>query len=468
MKRAYVAAILAHGLFAGSLSSQSPANVRRIAMGEHEAALGSMGTYARYYYRGLYDSLANAIRKNLKATQYREGKSPSWKEDYAMVAFVATPPADTAGTVVHVLLPPKGPAIRTPYRLPGVKSVYEVFITLDPRSQFETSWISTREAPPQQAQLIKLAETAFSPLASIIESGVLLFHMPDERAAKHYVFIGLVELPDERSTIKITSRVVNGIPVATKTVVDAVAVARAELATGTARIAPCALALNTVLADLLGNGQWKSEPLVLTAGRETLRRAVISRVGDHLLSSECTTDALSQNAEARANAVSAVASRYVSIVASPAKPVVGTADVRNVPSQRVSFGLIGGAMLSRSGDQNFELSDNVIQPKDLTGVITAAVVHLHPIAFDPSRPDLSAAERFSLFGGIVATPSAGFTAGISLRMFRGLGVQGSHAWLRANRLKPEYALGDAPAAGSSPFKLGFTHSYTIGISYEFK
>jgi hypothetical protein len=177
-----------------------------------------------------------------------------------------------------------------------------------------------------------------------------------------------------------------------------------------------------------------------------------------------TSDAL---APARAEAVTTVRSRYLAL-ASGAEPVTDSTVMRNVPRSRWSVGLIGGGMVTRGGHRNFEIRDKAISQKDLSGLVTAAVIHWHPFPYNPVETDITWAERVSVLGGFATTPSAGFAAGASFRAFRGLGFHASHVWLRSERLRPDFQPGQEVVGDVDPFRLGFTRAVVLGFSYDFK
>lgn len=470
MKNAWLAVLALIATQASTVASQSPADVQRVATGEYAAPLDAIATYGRYFHRGLRDSLSIALRRDLSTVTW-DAAAPDLTQSFIVVSLIAAPITETKPAVVHLLLPPSGPALKAPYRLPGKHDLYEVFISLDDKAQYASSWVSTPEAPPQQAQLIKLAETAFSPLATVLEAWINpMWAVPttDISRVAHHVVVNRVLLPDRRALVKVTSSVSGGVPMLAKGIVESAQATRIELSRSSARVSPCAMASNDLLSGSVARAAIAIGPVITREERLIIASGLNADVRSQLETPECRSEASGSNAEARTNATATVAARYMGIISPPSDPVVGTTEIRNIPSQRISFGLIGGVMLSRSGDQHFELTDNVIGAKPHTGAITAAVVHVHPIAFDPTLPNASMAERISLFGGITTTPAAGFAGGVTLRFFRGLGVQVSHTWLRANKLKPGFQSGESPEAGARPFRLGFSNSYSLGISYEFK
>jgi hypothetical protein len=321
---------------------------------------------------------------------------------------------------------------------------------------------------------VKLAEIAFQPLASIAEAVAFLGILGEAppRDVTIHVTINEVVVPHRRALLKVSTRATNVLVLEAKTLRRAATSLDSELQRTVARISPCAVMLTEALRNGIHQLVPDSAAPLDALRRAQLRNALERQARTELAAAPCRNEvdgaSSAEPSEARANAVAAVSTRYLALVSPAAEAISGSIEVRTSPSQFVSFGLVGGAMLTRGGDDNFEVIDKTLQQKPISGPVTAAVIHLHPFSYDPTAPEISAGERFSLFGGIATTPAAGFATGVSLRFFRGLGLQVSHAWLRANRLRPQYAPGDPAPVGTRPFRLGFTNSFAVGISYDLK
>jgi hypothetical protein len=279
-----------------------------------------------------------------------------------------------------------------------------------------------------------------------------------------------VSLPHKRGLIKVTSRAVNAVPGAVSQLISTAASLNAELQLSVTRISPCSDALNRALHARIQSASQAGSPLLTVQRRNEMRTALAEVARAQLALQICTSEAHDTgDVQAKAAAVSTVIGRYISLLGpADGSAVATTTEMRTAPSQRFSVGLVGGAMISRSGDTNYAVIDKALYEQPISGIVTAVVVHVHPVPFDPGQPGINGGERLSFFAGITTTPSAGFTGGITLRFYRGLGVQMSYAWLRANRLKPKYTAGDTAPVGVDPFRLGFTNALTFGISYEMK
>jgi hypothetical protein len=441
-------------------TAQTPADVATLEKASFTATQGTLEDYGRLYHRGQYRELATRLREDLDGIAWR-GARPDFSSRYTSIVVVVRPPAEKDRALVRMLLPPAGPVLAPPHRMPGVDMVYEVFLSYDGAARMESSWVSTPEEYPLRGQLAKLAETAFPSLAALVEPA------PDRLIdTTVYVTVNEVRLPRRRASLKVTTRVHEAPRLGPAAVALGSAVAR-----GPARLSRCALALSDTLRGTLGAATTPTVASSPAASGEGLPAELASKTAKHLRTKLCEDEVAGEGdgglKVARAEAVADVANRYLAVAAGRPDPITGTAELRNLPPMWLSVGLVGGVMLTRGGDKNFQVSDGATEEDALSGPVTAAVLHLH-LPYDPETPDISPQERFSVFGGIAATPTAGFAVGASLRLFRGLGVQVSHVWLRADRLRPEFDPGQAVTGSDDPFELGFTRSIALGISYDLK
>ena len=450
-----------------------------VGSGYVAAASDRVDLYAKLYFGGSYDDLASAVRNDLIKAVYADPQPdprPDLLNSYVSVVFVATPPAQKDLTVVRFLVPPKGSAAtEPPQRLPGVAELYEALLSRDKQSRIASSWISTAKENPLRAQLIKGAQTIVNPLAGLVDAFSLHMKIQAVTAAERatisqplFVVVNRVRLPHARAGLQITTRVTNPAVGDAEELKAEFARLAAQTARGVSRVSPCARVVSTAL-----NAQ-AAATLAAPVTAETRKRLIQALEGEAdrvLATTDCTDEAKDTTdgalAHARAEAVAEVVKQNLQLASGDLKPIAGTSDLQNVPHQHLSLGLVAGAMINKSGDVGFQVSNGKLAPKPLSGAVTSAVLHIHPFAYDPASPQATAAERFSFFTGFVVTPAPGATAGISLRFFRGLGVQAGYAAMVVNRLKPEFTPGQEVTVVADPFRRGVARSWVLGISYDF-
>ncbi len=451
------------GLLASGVGAQVPAHVKRVVVtdiaGTDSTFLKSLG---KWYHSGQYDSLANSLRTNLEEIDTYDSSR------YTSVVFISRPPTQEDEVVVRLLLPPTGP-VTYPHRAPGVTKLNEVFLTSIAGTVFESAWISTREDDPLQAEVVSAAKTVFPALASIAEATREKSDPPDslkDTPRDVIAVVNEVTLPYDRAVVEITSRVHPSL--AAKTLKGRSARTRAQVRRGSARLSVCADSLAVGIDRVV---QAYPDSVLKAPDRKKLADEMLAAVDAELQrDSVCTAEVAPGGdpglMELRSAAVSNVIQAFVGLIIAP-DPIVGSTKMSNTPLSRFSAGLIAGAMLERGGSRNYASEDGVIRADDLSGLVTGAVLHWHPIPFDRGAPDITPAERFSVFGGMTLTPSPGFIVGGAWKFFRGLGAHASIAWLQAQRLREGYKAGyELQADDDDPFQLGFTHALILGLTYN--
>lgn len=471
----------------------------RTAISQSFAEIGSVGSgciaganaesylsrYVDLYFDGKYDDLADAIQGDLERIEYdpKPKEEPKLSAFYVSVVFVATPPTETDPTVIRFLIPPKGsPVTVPPQRIPGLPKLYEVYLAQDKASLLSSSWSSTETANPLRAQLRKFAGAAVGAVAGGLDRSrdTKEFRPAAEggRCGANPLFaaVRVVRLPHKRASLQIATRVTN------PAVGDVVSLKKefkgllAGTHRGPARISPCALVLAEAL-DERAQGALDKKLVDTPSGtvddafRQSLVKSLEEELDRALALGMCVSEARDTGSPAalhpRATAVADVGTRFLDLARGDGQPLSATSEMQNAPLQYFSLGLVAGAMLQRYGDVHFEVSNGLLAPKPVSGVVTAAALHVHPVAYDPTAPQATAGERFSLLAGFVTTPAPGLTAGISGRFFRGLGIQASYAWMLVDQLKAKFEPGQAVTVTDDPFRRGITRAWVLGISYDF-
>lgn len=471
MKRITSLALLIVLLLVSSLDAQQPAEIRQVHSATIQSDANRLQTYSRFYFQGQYDSLAAVVRTDLASALAESHRWASISSAHLSAVLVASQPAQKEPVIIRFLVPPEGGIVAAPARLPGEDSLYEIFLSADEAARIESLWLSTQEELPLRGQIIKMAEAMLAPAATLLEAAAHPELLGDPPERPLHIHVRRVVLPHRRATLKVATRITS---VEDQSAVRAKAtLLQAELLRGNSRLSPCAISLvndlstlvNSSLSDQPGQGY---NPAIRKNLVEALIAAIAARIASSVCEQETSASANGALATARAEAVKAVGDRFLVLAGSSGEPLTSSSELRNAPHSRWSVGLVGGGMLSRGGDANYVLADQVPQRNDLSGLVTAAVLHWHPVAYDPLRPDISWAERVSVFGGLVTTPSAGMATGASFRLFRGLGVQAAHVWLRAERLRDGFQAGEVVDGAAAPFELGLTTAFVFGISYDFK
>jgi hypothetical protein len=463
--------------------SQTSAPVTNLGVGSVVVPAERIASYSAAYYGGTYGSLDRMIREDIAliAKQQIEGIAEIDNE-WVSFAFMARSPAMSESTVARVLVPPRGRGIVSPPPdwLPGRSHIYELIVSTDRASVVGSHWLSTLEDAPINQQLGSLGAaialgftTPFpiGPMRSFLGVAPPDNPVPSPNTGPLFFAANRIELPHKRSTLKVGTRIQAPAVGTTRAMLDHAEALKVELERGPAMISPCA----SVLISSLNDRILASTPESSVDLDPTLRRQIatdLARTTEEVLKhSVCFNEANEPSealAEIRTEAVRDVARRFLALTNPSPQTVTSTVDLRNAPPTRFSVGVVGGGLVTRSGDEHYEISNGTLQPKPLKGVLTAAVLHFHPIGFRPNNPELTLAERFSVFGGTALTPAGGLVGGASVRVVRSLGFQASYVVLRTERLRSGFQENQSATVRDDPFEPGFMHGFVVGGSYDFK
>lgn len=450
------------------LKAQTPATVTNLNTG-HVSGNYRLDTFRKLYFDGQYDILAKEILTALTSITYdnASGETLSVQGTWLSIALVATAPTQKDPTVVRFVVSPEAKITAPPLRLPGLSTVTEVILLDDPKSSVSVAWISTPQVDPKQAQILKLAESTVGSFAGLLQ-GLTVKEVGQEKAA-FYLSINRVSLPHKRATIQVTTRVSGVDNVTLDDFQGAALDLEAELGRTNVRLSPCAQAISNALVALI---EQQKTPLLLSADRKALSQRAKKVISDTIKGTTCLAEATAASdgtlQTAQGIAANDVATRFIALITGSPTPVLATTEIRNSPTEHFSFGIVAGGIVSRKGVVRAEVSDGKLVSKPVTGLVTAAVVHLHPLGFDSQAADMEKGERWSLFSGFVTTPSPGVTLGTSMRIYRNFGLQFSHDWLLVDRPERGFTINQAITTDDDPLRNGVTRLWVVGITYDLK
>jgi hypothetical protein len=157
------------------------------------------------------------------------------------------------------------------------------------------------------------------------------------------------------------------------------------------------------------------------------------------------------------------------------KEVKASFDFKNAPWTRWSFGLLSAYTLGRDyAKDRIRLTDDGYYAANPPGnPMTAALLNIHPLAFDPDTVRMTLAERIRLFVGGVLSPDAGVCAGAGFGLLRGLAVNAGVALMGLRTARDPHALvinGRAktePGDANEPFKTAWKAVGFLGFGYSF-
>jgi hypothetical protein len=193
------AAILAAILFSPFLFAQTPCRGVKLANGYADFNEDPLTALSNTYFSGDWQKLQRDTIELLNQLQFHPANKLDFQKDYFSVVFVYKDP-QSANSVLRYLV--HGSTIQ-PYesRLPGIKAgdskkFYEVFLTLNEKNVLVSTYISTKEKNPLEAQIPKFLKQ-FDPkeIGPLIEPA-----LPTKRV---YAVLSRIDLPYERASISI-------------------------------------------------------------------------------------------------------------------------------------------------------------------------------------------------------------------------------------------------------------------------
>ncbi len=161
--------------------------------------------------------------------------------------------------------------------------------------------------------------------------------------------------------------------------------------------------------------------------------------------------------------------------AAGAKEIRASFDFENAPLERFSFGVISANMLSKAyAADRVRLTDDGYYAADPPkNPLTAAILNIHPAAYDPESVKMTLAERLRLFAGVTITPDPGFCAGAGIALLSGLSINAGVALLGFRMANDPRALvvgGQAktkPGDWLDPFRTSWKSVAFVAVGYNF-
>lgn len=395
---------------------------------------------------------------------------------YYSVVFVATPPGEADPKIYRILLHrTASDSADLIDHLPGVRDFTEVFLSEDPDAKMDSSFSSSPVENPLQAQALKAIKFTEGGLAGLIgrtqeissvrpATTPILSNRNEKKPAVH-VTIRNVHLVDIRSTVSVSTIVSPTVEVDRGTLLKANDKTWAKLRRTRTLISSCADKLAKALHDNADKDLKSSANAVVNeADREEIRNNLVAAadnmlgLGDGPADADCNTDRHTADAAERIAAIDETLSAYLNLFSADDKPLTSNDSFSDTPLSHLDMGLAAGAILRIRGAERTKLNDagNVVADP-LSGLVSMAVLHWHPIAFDSATATPTAAERGSILFGFIVTPEPGLATGLSWTLFRGMNVYVSHDWLLVHEKKDETTL-----------RRGWARAITFGFGYNFE
>jgi hypothetical protein len=490
--------ILASIVFGCSLLADNNATIEEVTDGKYLTTEGRLDEYLEISVRDP-GKLATMVSGDLLASTPTPGQPAfAWNfaRNYYSVVFAATRPGESDREIVRFLLHDTGKRVEVVDHLPGITDFFEVFLANDPDASVATVF-STEPLPnPLEEKALKLVKLIEEPLAGFVPAvlpaapAAPVAPLTDEDIRKAleqdaktppvFVVLRSVRLVDARSTVSVSTAVADSSDFDRLGLLGQLARTDRSLRQTVTIASPCARTLSSNIFDQMTNlllHPPAQPPSLIVSPAE--RRLIVASVKDEtsnpkgaiprtLLTAPCPTELAGVDAAPKATAFATVQERLVGVLASNPDNVTGSHKFSDTPLQHFDLGAAGGAIVSRSGAVRAKLDDGVLVADQVSGLLSMAVLHWHPVAFDPETARPTSAERGSVLVGFVVQPEPGLAAGVSWSLFRGLSVHVSHAWMLVDQLKKDLDFGPKPAEIDDPFRRGWTRAWTVGFGYNFE
>jgi len=344
-------------------------------------------------------------------------------------------------------------------RLPGIKKgcgarAFEILLTTHPGVEFASRYTFDQKDDPLVAE-IPTAVGLFTPgLALALYNPENLQVMSDSlriTAVRQlndlHAVMHEIEIPFDRASIGIENKVVlkdkNEVAVAFGKATNGIEVR-------TARQSDCAKGLVDAARARFVSQDWSDPKKAYSEAFKAWVESLGEKKCDSEWSSVMATDAALRKAIPDWTTIK------------------GTYKIDNVPPRHVGFGLVTAAMVKVINNRRAKLEENLISSDPLTGVATMVVLNWHPWGFDPRSRDMTAGERWRLFGGAMITPEIGLALGAGWGIMRGLSVNVGWSAMYIDRIRDGDELGQPPSNLDDPFEKGVGIAYFIGLGFNLK
>lgn len=358
-------------------------------------------------------------------------------------------------------------------RLPGLRKsaeakgpeVRDVLLTYAAEASLDSRWVFTPVAEPLATQLPDVI-SKLNPLAMIARRlGT------ENEAASLLVYVNKPDMMRSRATIAIRDTVTT--LSSADDLLYKVNQRSAAIDLRQARASACAQEFNKRLAAaarsaLKDDVCAKTGDECSTEVKRSLGAVLPAFVNDTKWASACALEPWWGTGPDR---LAAIEQDFLKLVGEAAPTVLtGESTLSNTPLTRWSFGLMTGVLFTEASrdEARVKLDGNVIAAAPMDRLMTMVILNYHPERYNAEWPDVTFAERFRWFSGVVLTPDIGLAAGAGLGVVRGLSVNAGVAWLFADTVKGEDAIGGAPSDPKQPFKLRGGAGIFLGLSYVFQ
>ena len=346
-------------------------------------------------------------------------------------------------------------------KLPGVETIYEVFVSRGPRSDIASRFISTPQGNPLSTQLVdvlgKVAPVLFGLFSAVTGTPPPPAAGPPPAVPSKSIWVRplVIDFPHRRASVAVRTAAMDQF---TADEFDGEA-ERFKIKLAFQR-SQCLQELATEELDAIKvayRGCFGTKRDCLTAMDAALRRVFESKraVAPCAGNSDGMTDI--------DDAVREFASGHV------AKEVAADLTVLNAPPQRTSFGLVEAvAVWADLHDPRVKLADDdTIKADPLPRLLTIVTVNHSIGGYDPETVAPSRQEKHRLFYGVTILPDFGVAGGYSFLPIRGLSINAGAALLFV-KSAPSSVIGSAPPNATDPFKLGTGLTAFVGVGYAFK
>lgn len=398
----------------------------------------------------------------------------------------------------------------------GSPAIYEVFLSPSADADHSSIYVFTRQASPLETQTPGFVASATGPLFSsaakligtsrlnMLKSSkdfnILMVHgdedtfpQPAEPEVPPTVtaMMGIVKPPLPRAKVKVSDAAKQPIPVvdfqrqltelaAKLRFVDvrqsicamALASTLAELSRKTAVSTTCTTANVNDCRDLLDKQLRAAAAESESACRAQMEKAVRAEAGESQKPDEA---AIRAETTKRFDGIHKAPLGKVDdefrklIVAQQPEKITGDSSFANTPLTHWSFGaLTSFATRASASKSRIKVgNDGKLVSDPMPRQMTLFVMNWSIAGFDPDGPRMSMAERVRPFVGVIATPDFGLGGGLSIGIWRGVGLNlgAGVTWIAT--LRPDEQLGGPPSDTNAPFATGVAKVLYVGASYNF-
>lgn len=443
----------------------------RVPVGDTDPLDELATSYKRGDTEQFNDDAMRLLRRLADASRDVRGQLGDLKQNYFRLVWIST--GSDGKDVLNSALVHHTWSASMAARLPGLRKsaeargpeVRDVLLTYAAEASLDSRWVFTPVAEPLATQLPDVI-SKLNPLAMLARSlGT------ESQAAALLVYVNRPDMMRSRATIAIKDTVTT--LSSADDLLRKVNLRSAAIDLRQARASACAQEFNKRMTTA-ARGALKEDFCARTGDdcsaevKRSLEAVLPAFVKDTGWASACAMEPWWGTGPDR---LAAIEQEFLKLVAEAAPTVLtGESTLSNTPLTRWSFGVMTGVLFTEvSRDEaRVKLDGNVIASAPMDRLMTMVILNYHPERYNAEWPDVTFAERFRWFGGVVLTPDIGLAVGAGLGIVRGLSVNAGAAWLFADTVKGDDAIGGVPSDPKRPFKLRGGAGMFLGLSYAFK